>query len=270
MMCVAACLLLANRLPAQTAGWQFRWQPGQTLTYRVEHITNASETVGSEKSESKTRLVLTKEWKILDVDGVGVATLQLTLKALRLETATGTGWLIFDSADPGKSDPDLRSQVQKFVGEPLATIRVDGRGRVVEVKESKHGPASRFESELPFVVILPEDGPRVNQTWERAYKITVEPPQGTGEKYEAVQKYLCKNVEPASAVIALSTGFKTMPENVLDRVPLLQLQPEGEAVFDLESGRLKRAAWHIQKEISGQQGEGSSYRFASTYTEELQ
>ena len=58
-----------------------------------------------------------------------------------------------------------------------------------------------------------------------------------------------------------------MPENALDRVPLLQLQPEGEVVFDIALGRLHSASLKIEKELKGHQGEGSSYKFQSSYTE---
>jgi hypothetical protein len=261
---------LAGQSIGQQTDLKFRWQPGQILSYRVEHITSASEMVGGQTSDSKTRLKLEKQWKVLEVDPVGVATLQLSLVALRLETVAGTGKLLFDSADPSKSDPDLRSELQKYVGQPIALLRIDARGRVMEVKECKHGPASRWECELPFIVMLPDAGPRPGQTWERRYKITLEPPQGTGEKYDAVQKYDCKAAGAGTVSIRLTTILKSMPQNQLDRVPLLQLQPEGEVVFDLENGRLARAVLHIKKEMTGQQGEGSSYRFESSYTEELE
>jgi hypothetical protein len=52
-------------------------------------------------------------------------------------------------------------------------------------------------------------------------------------------------------------------------VPLLQMQPEGEVAFDIKEGRLRRASLRIEKELKGQQGEGSSYRFQSTYMEEF-
>jgi len=57
---------------------------------------------------------------------------------------------------------------------------------------------------------------------------------------------------------------------VLDRVPLLQLQPQGEIVFDLQAGRLRSATLRVDKELTGHQGEGSSYRFQSVYSEEIQ
>lgn len=266
--CVAL-LILTAQAPAQPGTWHFRWQEGQVLTYRVEHLTSASEVTGNGTSETTTRLNLTKRWRVLGVDNAGVATLQLSLDAMRLETATpNRDTLLFDSADPEKSDPHMRAQLARFLGQPLAVLRVDGRGQVVEVKESKHGPASRFESELPFVIVLPLDGLRQGQTWERSYHITLEPPQGTGEKYEASQRYTCNAVADGTATIAVSTLLKTMPDSLLDRVPLLQMQPEGEVILDTKEGRLRRAFLHIEKELKDHQGAGSSYRFQSTYTEE--
>ena len=82
---------------------------------------------------------------------------------------------------------------------------------MVEVKDSKFGPASRYENELPFVGVLPADGPKAGQEWQRDYKITLEPPAGAGEKYDAVQKYVCKSVTDGLAVAAVTTSLKTQP-----------------------------------------------------------
>ena len=53
-----------------------------------------------------------------------------------------------------------------------------------------------------------------------------------------------------------------------DQEPLLQWQPEGEVVFDLQRGRLHSARLTINKELKNHQGEGSSYKFQSTYVEQ--
>jgi hypothetical protein len=266
-----AVALFSSAATAQNAPWQFRWQQGQILTYRVEHISSASETISETKTESKTQLNLTKRWQVLEVDATtGVATVQLALLALRLETTKPSGGtLLYDSANPDKSDPHMAEELARFVGQPLAVLRVDIYGRVIEVKESKHGPASRFEAEPPFVIVLPNGAPKPEQSWQRPYKIKVEPPQGTGDAYDAVQRYTCKSVADGIATVALTTALKTMPESLLDRVPLLQLQPEGEVVFDTQAGRLLRARLKIEKELTGQQGQGSTYRFQSLYTEEF-
>jgi hypothetical protein len=271
LLAIVAGSLLTPTAPAQTPAWRFRWQAGQALTYRVEQVTTAAEVLPGGKAETTTKLNNVKRWQVLAVDAAGVATLQLSLQALRIQTTTPRGEvIIFDSADPDKSDPQMREQLQRYVGQPLAVLRVDGQGRVVEVKESKHGPASRFESELPFALTLPDEGVAPGQAWERAYQITLEPPHGTGEKFAAVQKYTCKSVDGGVAVVGVTTLVKTLPEAPADRIPLLQLQPEGEVVFDVQAGCARSIRLHTDKELTGHQGEGSSYRFTSTYTEQLQ
>jgi hypothetical protein len=266
---VALVLAVGSAAPAQTAGWHFRWQAGQVLTYRVEHVSTATEVVGGQTNGFSSKLLLTKRWQVKDVDAAGVATLELSLTAMRHEIARPDGKaLLFDSADADRSDPDLRAELSKYVGPALAVLRVDGSGRVVEVKESRHGPASKFESDLPFKLVLPAAAVQEGAAWERPYKITVEPPQGTGEKYDARQTYTCKSLRDGAAVIAFTTAVLNPPENVADQRPLLPAQTEGEVVFDVSAGLMKSARVSIDKELKNYQGEGSSYRLQSRYSEE--
>jgi len=270
IVALVAGLALATAASAQTTGWRYRWSSGQVLTYRVEHVTSSLETLDKEKpTETRSHLTLTKRWQVLEVDRAGIATLQLTLASLRMETKLPNGdTLLFDSADPGKSTPQLKDQLTKYVGPPLALLRLDRQGQVVEIKESNFGPKSKFEAELPFSLILPDRLPQVGQGWERAYLVTLEPPQGTGEKYDAVQRYTCKAAAEGTATIALATTFKALPEANGDRIPLLQFQPEGEIVFDTQAGLVRSAHLRIDKVLSEHQGPGTSYHFQSDYTEQ--
>jgi hypothetical protein len=269
MLAAAVGLLMVSAAPAQTAGWRFRWQPGQVLTYKFEQSTTATEVIEGKKTEASAQLAVTKRWQVLGVDAAGVATLQKTVTALRLQKTAPSGEVLrFDSADPDHSDPQMREQLSRFVNQPMEVLRVDPWGRVIEVKECKYGSPSQFESNLPFVLALPGEAPQPGQGWERAYHITLDPPDGTGEKYDAVQRYVCKAVTNGTATIGLTTTVKMPPESALDRVPLLQLQPEGEVIFDVPSGTLRAAKLKIEQELKNHQGEGSSYRYQSTYSEE--
>lgn len=270
MLVLLAGLVLVSAVSAQSTAWRFRWQTGQVLTYRVEQVTTAAEEVGQEKSSSQNKLSLLKRWQVVQVDAAGVATLQLSLGALRLETTTPAGeTLLFDSANLDKSSPQLKEQMQKYVGPPLAVLRIDSRGQVVEVKESKFGPASRYQNELPFIITLPENGPAAGQTWERAYQITLDPPRGAGEKHDAVQKYTCAKTANGAMGITFTTAVKTMPESMSDRVPLLEFQPEGEVIFDAQAGILRSARMNVNKEVIGHDGPNSRYRFQSSYSEQF-
>lgn len=247
--------------PPQMAG-PFAWKKATNLTYRVEHITTIIDEADGTKSKATTKLNETKRWQVLDVDKVGVGTLQLSLTAMRLELVRSDGGtLLFDSDALEKSNPRMREQLSKYVGVPLAVLRVDASGKVVEVKQSKFGPASRFESEPPFVVVLPT---KPSLEWERTYQITLEPPQGAGEKFDAVQKY-----KGGVNTIELTTTIKALPASAADQIHLLPFQPSGRVTFDVANGRMQRAELTIDKELIGHQGKGSRYHLTSMYKEEL-
>jgi hypothetical protein len=259
-------LLLTATVSAQTGPAKFRWQAGQVLNYRTEQVTTDTDVVGGTKTESSMRLGSIKRWQVLAVDAAGVATIQQSLTSLYLEKKLPSGTTaVFDSTNPEKSDPGMREQLSKYVGTPLAVLRIDSQGKVIEVKESKHTSAARYEHELPFAILLPPNGLAGGQAWERSYQLTLEPPLGTNEKYPAVQKYVCKELANGMATITLTTSVQAPPE---EEAPLVQFQPAGEVVFDLQSGCLRKARLVIDKELKDHQGPNSSYRFQSSYTEE--
>jgi hypothetical protein len=269
MATILAVLAMTSAVTAQAPA-RFRWQAGQVLTYKVEHATLAVEATPDSTLESRTRLNAIKRWQVLEVDREGAATLQLSLQSLFWEsTKPGGDVLRFDSANPDKTTPELRESLGRYLTGNLAVLRVDALGRVVQVKESRYGPASRFEIELPFAGVLPQDVMKEGLTWDRNYQITLEPPQGTGEKYPAIQHYTCKSVAGNAATFTLSTEIKSLPEALADRLPFLDKMPEGEVLFDLGNGRLHRAVLKVDKELKNHMGEKSSYRFQSSYVEQL-
>src|SRR5205814_739380 len=108
------------------------------LTYKVSQTTAAEETLGGKAQTTTTQLDLVKRWQVLAVDAAGVATLQMTLASLRMETTPPDGEkLLFDSAKPTESTPALRDEMAKYIGPPLTVVRMDARGQLVQVKESK-------------------------------------------------------------------------------------------------------------------------------------
>jgi hypothetical protein len=265
---ILGVLSFAAAAPAQAP--QFRWITGQALTYRVSQRTTAEETVGGQVMTTATQLDLVKRWQVLAVDATGTSTLQMNLVSLRMETKPANGEaLVFDSANPAQSSEALRDEMGKYIGPPLTVVRLDARGQLVEVKESKFGPESRLESELPFKVVLPAGPLAIGQTWDRTYSIKLEPPHGAGETYEATQRYTCKGAANGVVTVGLATVVKNPPEVTADQLPLLPLQPEGEVYFDYANGRLKGVKYQVRKELAEHRGEGSKYVFATAYNEEL-
>ncbi len=268
MATVLAVLAAASAVAAQAPA-RLRWQAGQVLVYKIEHVTNIVDSTADTKTESKTRIVETKRWQVQEVDRAGTATLQQSLVSLLMEYTRPDGQVLrYDSTAPDKSTPELQKELGRYLSGPLAVLRVDALGRVVEVKESRYGPASRYDVELPFAAVLPAEDLAAGAAWERAYNIVLEPPQGTGEKFAAVQRYTCKNLTGNAATVAFTTDLKAPPEVPADRVPLLDKLIEGEVVFDLATGRMHRAVLRVDREVKDYMGEGSVFRIQSSYVEQ--
>src|SRR5205085_2669902 len=106
----------------------------------------------------------------------------------------------------------------------------------------------------------------VGATWDRSYRITLSPPLGTGEKYDAVQRYAVKSVTADMATLSLTTALKTPPKAPADAIPLWQMLPAGEVTIDLKNGRLHGARLTVNQELKEHQGKDSACRFQSTQT----
>lgn len=247
--------------------WRFRWTKGTALDYRVEHTTSVSEVVDGAKVESASKLQLVKRWQVQEVDDKGNALLALTLTAMRHEQTRPNGEvLLFDSAQPDKSTPGLRDQMMQYVGKTLAVLRMDPQGRILEVQK---GQASRYEAEPPFVLVFPASAPQEGQSWVRPYQLTLDPPLGTGEKFKAGQKIRCAKLEGGRAIFEVANEIEGLPAAASEQVPLLQKMAQGQAIFDVAAGRLVSARLTIDRTLKDHQGQGSSYRFRSDYTETL-
>jgi len=265
LLLVLAFIFVPGVLAQDAATWQFRWQKGQVLSYQVEHNTSVAEVVEGNKVQSQSKLKILKRWQVADVDAKGNATLNLTLAAMRQEQTRPNGEvLLFDSADLEKSNPELREALGKYVGKTLAIVRLDAQGRVLEVKQ---GSAARYDAEPPLVAVFPAAAVQQGQGWLRPFTIVLEPPQGTGEKHQAVQRYECIKIEGGRATLSVTTQLKNPPETKQEQIPLLQKLPEGQVVFDLQAGRLLSAQFTIDKSLENHQGKGSSYQFQSNYVE---
>ncbi len=269
-MLIPIVVLFAVGAAAQgQPAWRFHWDKGQAVTYRVEHISTATDIAAGQTNGFSSKLVLTKRWLVKDVETDGIATVEMSMTAMRYEITPPDGkTVVFDSADPEHSDPALKEEMSRYVGSVLAVLRIDAIGQVVEVKESKHGPASKFESDLPFKLVLPAAAATEGASWERKYKITLEPPLGTGEKYDAKQTYTCKAIKDGTVTVGFTTTVLNPPQSIADQRPLLPMQTAGDVVFDMTAGIMRSARVQIDKELKNHQGEGSSYRLQSTYTEQ--
>lgn len=256
--------------PAGTQPLRFVWQPGQTLAYKVIQNTTVQETTPDEKTqqpvttEAKTGLLLVRKWAVKGVEPAGVATLEMTITEMKSEIRQPDGNTIVRDS----TNPEHAREMAEFLNKPIVTIRVDAQGRLVEVKDAKPGSAARLHAELPFRLTLPDAGPTPGQTWDRAFALKLDPPHGTGESHEFLQKYTCKQVKDGLAVVGVETALKAPPKTTGEQVPLVPMLWTGDVYFNTLAGRYHAARLTTRTELANHQGDGTKFVYQSTYAED--
>jgi len=267
---VVLLVVVTSSTSAQSPELRFQWPRGQAMEYRVVQNTKVRETTVDEKgmkpttAEVATSLTLTKRWSIREVDAAGTATMDLSITQMRQAVTQGDGKATtIDSANP-----DDAKQMAAYLNKPVLTLRVDPRGQILEVKEARPGSASRIQSELPFRMVLPEMAVAAGQTWARPFTLTLDPPHGTGERYDATQTFSFKGEKQGLATIRLETSLKNAPATASEKIPLIPMLWSGELVFDIAAGRFHSAQLSAKAELANHQGEGTKFVYESVYTEE--
>lgn len=256
--------------PAAAPTLRFKWQAGQVQTYKVTQQTVIQETTLDEKTEkpvvgeARTNLTLTRKWTVKDVDDKGVATLEMQITAVRNEFKKPDGTTdLRDSANPEQA-----KEMGEYLNKPVIVVRVDGQGTLVEVKEVKTGSAARLQAELPFRMVLPATGPAAGQSWDRTFAFKLDPPAGTGDSHDFLQKYTCKDVKDNLATFTVQTTLKAPPKTAGEQVPLVPMLWTGEVYFNAAAGKYHAARLTAKAELMNHLGEGTKFVYQSVYSED--
>lgn len=262
-------LLLAPAHPS-VPPVRFKWTADETHTYKVAQHTLVRETTLDPKtekpvvSEARTSLTLTRKWRVKAVDEKGIATLEMSITAMKNEMRKSDGeTIVRDSAKPEDA-----KEMAAFLNVPIVVVRVDSQGRIVEVKETKGGSAARLHAELPFRMILPDAAPAIGTSWERTFTIKLDPPLGTGESYDFIQKFSTAANADGFLSAVVETKLKAPPKAIAERVPLVPMLWTGNVYFNTRAGKYHAARLKVKAELPNYQGEGTKFEYESVYNED--
>jgi hypothetical protein len=251
---------------------RFAFAAGQSFSYRVLQTTTVTETTLDEQTKAAvltttvTKLNSTKTWTVKDAPAAGGATLEMTITAMKQEVTQTVGdkkpvAQVLDSANPDDA------KVMTFLNKPVVSVTLDAFGAVTGAKSDNPHAADRLKVELPFRVTLPEALPAVNGTWERAFELKLPPPLGTGEKFDATQKYTYRGAKDGFAVVGVSTALKEPPTDAALMPGIVPMLWEGDVFVNVKTGRYHGAKLKVTKDIANHQGEGTKFVYQSEYTE---
>ena len=268
----AVLLTFALVAPSQPAApaVRFKWEANSSHTYKVSQQTIVRETTLDPKTEkpvtteARTDLTLKKRWVVKSVDASGVATLEMMIIEMKnvFRRTDGT------SLERDSANPEHAKEMAAYLNVPVVVVRVDSRGQIVEVKETKAGSASRLHAELPFRMTLPEAAPAIGTSWERTFTLKLDPPLGTGESYEFLQKFTPAANANSLLSASVETTLKSPPKALAERVPLVPMLWTGNVYFNTRAGTYHAARLKVKAELPNYQGEGTKFEYESAYNED--
>lgn len=276
---LVVAIVSASPLCAQEA-LRFQWQAGQSLTYSVQQVITVTETTleeGTNKpvvAATVTKLNLTRRWDVKSVEPSGVAVLEMVILGMkqtinRPGPKDKDGKPTVDSIVMDSTTAEGQQLMAAYLNKPIVTIKIDAQGKLLEAKSANTASAERLQIELPFRLTLPDTMPAINGTWDRAFTIKLDPPNGTGEKYDATQTYTLKGENMGYAVIGVATALKLPPKDPAEMPPLVPYLWDGEVYVQRTTNRYAGARLSVKKEITNHQGTGSKFTYETTYTEAL-
>lgn len=257
---------------AADAAWRFRWQTGDAHSYKVRQTTTVDELTLDETAKKPTpvktvtTLTSTKKWAVTAVDAAGVATLEMSVTAMRQEVAQTVGdgkpnARVIDSANPDDAKD------MPFLGKPVVTVRVDARGALVEAKTDNKVAADRLKVELPFRLVLPDVLPKVGDKWERAVSVKLPPPLGTGEAFAGTQTFTFQGMKDVYAVVGVVTALAEEPADPAVVPAVVPVLWQGNLFLDTKTGAYHGAKLTVKREVANHRGEGTKFGYASEYEE---
>jgi hypothetical protein len=255
--------------PAQgTYTLRYRFQPGETLRWKVIQRVEMTTTVSGTTQTVSTVAQSVKAWRIQNVGEDGTVTFQNSVESVDLRHKFSGVQEVHYNSQTDKKPPHGFEDAARRVGVPLAQVTMDSRGQIQSRLRNPKVKAAAEENEGPMTVPLPAEAVAVGQTWSLPSELALPLAGGTVKKIKTMQKFKLAGVERGVATIELSTLILTPIHDPSIEVQLIQRDSSSTIRFDIEAGRLVGQQVDIDKRVVGFRGEASSLHYLGRVNEE--
>lgn len=258
----------ADRAEAPAAKYllRYKFRPGETIRWEVEHRASVRTTVSGTTQTAETVTNSIKAWQVSKVEPDGRATFVQRVESVDMrQKLTGRQEVRYNSlAD--KKPPLGYEDVAKAVGVPLAVITLDAQGNVVRREEKRPKPTANPGY---LTIPLPTDAVPVGHRWSLPADIQVTLKDGRVKKVKTRQQFVLSEVAEGLATIQVETHVLSPVDDPAVEAQLIQSKSNGSVRFDIESGRVVAQQSDLDERVHGFQGEASTLHYATRFTEKL-
>jgi len=270
---LAACAYVLIVLPVlaaepETYSLRYKFQPGETVRWRVEHRSMVRAAVSTSTQNTETLSISMKAWRVAEVDADGAATFEHRVEWIDMrQQLTGRDEIRYDSRKDTAVPPGFEDAA-KSVGVPLSVIKINAQGKVLHRERKQPGGPTNNDGWI--TVPLPEQPVPVGHVWSMPLDIDIPLPGGGVKRIKAVQQFVLEEVKNGVAVIRVSTDVLTPITDPAIEAQLVQRESSGRVWFDVEAGRVLNQQMDTDKHVVGFRGDASSIHYVNRFIERLE
>jgi len=254
-------------LPGPKHLLRYKFEPGETIRWKVEHRAEVRTTVSGTTQTAETTSNSVKVWRVTSVDNdKKQARFVHSVDSVDMrQVLTGRQEVHYNSQTDAVPPPGFED-VARDVGVPLSEFTIDLRGYVLR-REEKRKDAHPSMGEI--TVPLPDNPVAIGETWSQPNQVTVKYKDGSPKQVKTRQDYKLVEVDRGVATITLETTIITPITDPAIDAQLIQQVVDGKIRFDIENGRVISQQTDIDKHVVGFQGEASSLHYVTRFKENL-
>ncbi len=264
----AATDRIADALGARaTYDLRYRLEQGQTLSWKVEHVTTTKTQISGTTEEASARVETLSTWKVTDVNkSNGQMVFTNSIEAIKSWKKVGEEEpATYDSRTTVKA-PDEYAAIAETLGEQRSRITIEPDGEVLD-RQSEY--VSTDFSTGDVTIPLPSEPIAIGHRWNVPMHFQSSNEHGANVNLKARRCYEFLKVKGGKAYISFRTEVLTPIKSHSVRSKILQKMINGYVVWDIAKGLPVQKIVHWDEKVQAYNGADSFLKYVGRMTVKL-
>jgi hypothetical protein len=245
---------------------QYKFKPGDSLTYKVEQLATVDTTIDGNNQKTQLRSGSIRTLRVTDVNADGQMTFEHVIDEVDMwSEVTGRQAVSYNSATDEEA-PEEFANIKEVIGTPISLITIAADGTVVKREDKTQQPNLGMGGlSLP----LPKQAVGVGFKWSMPFEIKVRMDNQQVKTVKTREQYTLEKVSAGVATIKVETQILTPVTDAKIRSQLIQRLSAGTIRFDIDAGRLISKQLDWDENVLGFSGPESNMKYLARFTEQL-
>ena len=246
---------------------RYRLEEGQSLSWKVEHVTTTKTQISGTTEEASARVETLSTWNVTDVNkSNGQMVFTNSIEAVKAWKKVGEEEPeMYDSRTAVKV-PDEYASLAETLGEQRSRITIGSDGEVLD-RQSEF--ASTDFSTGDVTIPLPKEPIAIKHQWNVPMNFQSSNENGANVNLKARRCYEFRKVRNGKAYISFRTEVLTPIKSHTVRSKILQKMIKGTIVWDIAKGLPVQKHVHWDEKVQAYNGADSFLKYVGRMTVKL-